>query len=240
MTGETSPYSGRPIIDWTDEKIKLYDVDGDKIGDVVEVNPDFLIVESSGGFLGFGEERTYYVPRDQIAREEDADWYLSIDKDALEGMDWSQRPSTSTYAEAQLDTGAAPSEQREGTRMVRYEEQLEAHKTAREAGEVVVSKDVVEETRSIDVPVTREEVRVERRPASGDQPVSEGEAFTGDSIRVPVMEEQVEVRKVARPVEEVEISKVRTQDTERVEDTVRKERIDVEEPGPTSDEGTTR
>jgi len=45
------------------------------------------------------------------------------------------------------------------------------------------------------------------------------------------MEEQVEIRKVPRAVEEIEISKVATQDTERVEDTVRREEVDIQEVG---------
>ncbi|MDQ3554080.1 MAG: YsnF/AvaK domain-containing protein, partial [Chloroflexota bacterium] len=56
------------------------------------------------------------------------------------------------------------------------------------------------------------------------------DAFSGESISVPVMEEQVEVRKVPRAVEEVEISKVQTQDTEVVSDTVRKEQVDIDQP----------
>lgn len=124
-TGTTSPYSGRLIVDWTDERIELHDVDGDRIGDVVEVNPDFLIVESSGGFFGLGADRTYYVPRARIARQEDDDWYLSIDKDDLETMDWFQRPATVTYTEADRETSAGTSasgERRKGTRIVRFEE----------------------------------------------------------------------------------------------------------------------
>jgi len=44
------------------------------------------------------------------------------------------------------------------------------------------------------------------------------------------MEERVEVRKVPHAVEEIEISKVQTQDTEVVSDTVRKDQVDIEEP----------
>jgi len=94
-----------------------------------------------------------------------------------------------------------------------------------------VTKNVVEETKTIEVPVMREEVRIERHAASdttasGDHP----DAFSGESISVPVMEEQVEVRKVPRAVEEIEISKVQTQDTEVVSDTVRKEQVDIDQP----------
>src|SRR6185437_1216057 len=44
------------------------------------------------------------------------------------------------------------------------EEELQARKTSVETGQVTLGKDVVEEKRTLEVPVTREEVYVERRP----------------------------------------------------------------------------
>jgi uncharacterized protein (TIGR02271 family) len=82
----------------------------------------------------------------------------------------------------------------------------------------------------------REEVRVERRPASDTTPGDHPDAFSGETITVPVMEEQVEVRKVARAVEEIEVSKVQTQDTETVSDTVRKERVEIDDSSNTTTE----
>lgn len=231
----TSPYTGRPIAEWLDEDVELHDADGDKIGNVVEINPDFIVAESDGGFLGLGERRVYFVPRSYVDRQEGDDWYMSIDKDQVEQMDWRQAPSDSAWAsewtqgEASLDA----MERREGTRIRRYEEDLDVQKVSRQAGEVVVNKTVVEETKSIDVPVRREEVHVERRAVSDDATATD-EAFSGETIRVPVMEEEVEVRKVPRVVEELEITKTATDDTRRVEETVRREEFDIAD---TTDQG---
>ncbi|MDQ3855912.1 MAG: YsnF/AvaK domain-containing protein [Chloroflexota bacterium] len=93
-----------------------------------------------------------------------------------------------------------------------------------------VSKDVVEEEQTLEVPVTREEVHVQSRVV--DRPVTDSTtAFTEDVIEVPVREEDVQVRKEARVAEELEIEKRAVQETERVTDTVRKERVNVEESG---------
>ncbi|MBA2487712.1 MAG: YsnF/AvaK domain-containing protein [Chloroflexi bacterium] len=246
-TEQQSPYSGRPVVDWADRTYELRDVDGDKVGKIMEVNPDFLIVEDDGGW--FGSNQTYYVPRSAV-REDADEWYLTIDKDELQGMGWTEAPTTSAWATSQagdqagMQTGTADqasagdrsSSQLEGTgtRIRRYEEDLEATKTMREAGEVVVTKQVVEDTKTIEVPVRREEVRVERHAVSDAAEASgatDASAFQSDSIRVPVMEEEVEIRKVPRVVEEIEISKVATQGTERVEDTVRREEVDIQETG---------
>ena len=230
-TEQVSPYTGRPIDEWLDEEIELHDADGDEIGNIVEINPDFVVAESDGGFLGLGERRVYFIPRDQIEREDGDDWYLAIDKDQLEGMNWTQAPTSSAWS-SEWGSGADSldsMERRDGTRLRRYEEDLDVQKVSREAGEVVVNKTVVEETKTVEVPVRREEVHIERRPVSGASTGNDAEAFSEDSIRVPVMEEQVEVRKVARPVEEIEISKSSTEDTERVEETLRREEFDIDD-----------
>src|SRR5436190_739909 len=48
-----------------------------------------------------------------------------------------------------------------------HEEQLNVSKQQQEAGQVRVRKDVVTEHKTVDVPVSREEVVIERHPASG-------------------------------------------------------------------------
>ena len=234
MATQTSPYTGRPIVEWFDDTYTLRDRDGDKVGDIVEINPDFIVAESDGGFLGLGERRTYYVPRGHLASSEGSDWYLDIDKDQIEDMNWSSAPtdSTSSPAEWQVEDGYVPDAPREGAmRMVRYEEDLEPLKVQRQAGEVTVGKHVVEETRTLEVPVRREEVHVERRAVDDMTAASEmsDTAFNqdGQTIRVPVMEETVEVRKVVKPVEEVVVTKTTADDTRQVSDTVRQERFDI-------------
>jgi uncharacterized protein (TIGR02271 family) len=232
-----SPYTGRPITEWLDDDIELHDADGDEIGNIVEVNPDFVVVQTSTGFLGLGEPRYYYVPRTHITREDDDDWYLSIDKDEFESMNWGAPPTESAWASDWREGDYAGEERlTEGrTRLRRYEEDVDVSKVQREAGEVVVSKRVVEDTRTIDVPVRREEVHVERRAVDdrtavgSSSGVDSGDAFSNESIRVPVMEEDVEIRKVARPVEEIEITKTATEDTRSVDATVRREEFDVDD-----------
>jgi len=245
---QTSQYTGRPIVDWFDHQITLRDVNGDKIGDVVEVNPDFLIAETDGGFLGLGAHELYYVPRQYVAREDTEDWFLSITKDQAKDLDWSAAPAESSYAggewRAEYDTTSADvvttdvtrtgdagtaSANTGRTRLVTHEEELQARAVPQQVGEVGVRKEVVEETRTIDVPVRREEVVIERRPVRGDTTDTGTIGAAGETIRVPVREEQIEVTKVVRPVEEVEVSKRVVQDTRSVSDTVRREELRVDD-----------
>jgi uncharacterized protein (TIGR02271 family) len=235
QTQDRSPYSGRPVVDWLEDDYHLRDSTGDEIGDILEINPDFIVVEGGGGLLS--SKQTWYVPRPDIMREDGTDWYLGITKDEFEARDWSVPPARSEFAQGVADYGREPrvegveGKRHEGTRLLRYEEDVEARAVQREAGEYVVTKDVVEDTKTVEVPVRREEVRVERHPVSGETARGETgqEPFTGESVRVPVMEEDVEVRKVARPVEEIELTRTSVEDTERVDTTVRREEIDVHE-----------
>ena len=110
------------------------------------------------------------------------------------------------------------------------EEELDVGKRQVQAGEVRVRKDVVTEQRNIEVPVTREEVVIERHPVEGRE-VS-GDALDEDEeIRIPVMEEEVEVQKRAKVREEVSIGKRPVQETRNVSDTVRREEARIESEG---------
>jgi uncharacterized protein (TIGR02271 family) len=111
-------------------------------------------------------------------------------------------------------------------RVQRTEEELTAGTREREAGEVRVRKNVRTDRESVEVPTRHEEVSVERVPLSGEA----SEAQIGDDeINVPVTEEEVVVSK--RPVvkEEVRIRKDVVEDTQIVEEDVRREEIDVED-----------
>jgi uncharacterized protein (TIGR02271 family) len=111
-------------------------------------------------------------------------------------------------------------------RVQRTEEELAAGTREREAGEVRVKKNVRTDRESVEVPTRHEEVSVERVPLSGE--ASEAE-IGDDEVNVPVTEEEVVVSK--RPVvkEEVRIRKDVVEDTQIVEEDVRREEIDVED-----------
>jgi len=230
---DVSPYTGRPISEYLDEEIKLYDSAGDKVGNVVEVNPDFLVVETTTGFLGLGEPKTYFVPRNFIAREDDDDWYLSVDKDQLESQNWNAAPTESAWSSDWGESNTTSGREDGRTRLRRYEEDLNVAKVERDAGDVTVSKRVVEDTKTVEVPVRREEVHIERHAVSGEATSGSnsmgGEAFSEQSVTVPVMAEDVEIRKVARPVEEIEVTKTATEDTRQVQGTVRREEFDIDD-----------
>jgi uncharacterized protein (TIGR02271 family) len=136
--------------------------------------------------------------------------------------------STAPITARQEDVGGdRPEEGEEELRVRRSEEELKVGTREREAGAVRVRKRVRTDRERIVVPKKRVEVTVERVP------VVEGEATQSeigeDEIVVPIIEEEVIIEK--RPVvkEELRIRKEVVEDTEVVEEDVRREEIEVDD-----------
>jgi uncharacterized protein (TIGR02271 family) len=109
-------------------------------------------------------------------------------------------------------------------------EELEARKKSVESGEVRLGKNVVEEQRTLDVPVTHEEVFIERHAVDrpSDRPI---ESDATRTIEVPLHEERVDLQKQAVVYEEVSVGKAQVQETQHVSDTVRHEVARIEREG---------
>ena len=198
------------------EGMEVLDLNGEKIGMCGETLGDYFNIDA--GFLGTNE---YYAPFSAIRSVDGNSIMLNVHKDQIDTMGWNERPEATSR-------GTATETNR--TMHLRKEE-LTARKTSVETGSVHLGKDVVEEERSMDVPVTREEVYVERHPVDrrpSDQPISESDSQT---IRVPVTEERVEIEKQPVVYEEVGVGKRVTQETQRVSDTVKREELRMENEG---------
>ena len=127
------------------------------------------------------------------------------------------------------DDSQARREESDATVQLR-EEQLAARNQTVEAGRVSVGTEVVEEEQTLEVPVTREEVTIQR-DAVDRRPSDEPIAATSEVLRVPVREEQVSLDKQAVVYEEVNLGKRAVQETHRVSDTLLKEVVDVDATG---------
>ncbi len=115
--------------------------------------------------------------------------------------------------------------------MTRSEQELRGGTAAREAGRVRLKKYVVEDEVTETVPVRREQVRVEREPITD---ANRGDALDGPAIseeehEVVLHEEEVVAEKRAVPKERVRLEKDVETDEESVSETVRSERIDVDD-----------
>jgi uncharacterized protein (TIGR02271 family) len=98
-------------------------------------------------------------------------------------------------------------------------------------GEVRLRKEVVTENQTVEVPVTREELVVERVPVSGQRAAEEGEIGGDHEIRVTLSEEQARMEKEPIVKEEVRVGKRKVQKTEIVSGDVRHEKLRVDKDG---------
>ena len=217
--------------------------DGDKVGTVAEVQPTYIVVEK-----GFFFPTDYYIPMSAIASVANGQVVLNVAKDAALHSGWDTVPDavpmgttgTETFVtdvdRSNIDqtvdvdrvTAARVSEDDE-IRIPVMEEELTATVRQQEAGAVRIQKDVVSEERTLEVPVTEERIRVERRVVDRAATSADAGAFEETVIDVPLRTETVDVQKQARVAEEVIVSKEAVQRTERVTDTVRKEEVFVDE-----------
>ena len=229
---------------------EVYDQNGEKIGKVDDLfldehdNPEYVGVKM--GFLGTSST---LIPM-QIITVDDAAGRLvaSTEKHTVKegptfdddreitpeyedqvhsyyGLERTQTSAEPNYSYGTY-SGASETTDEDELRVQRSEEELRAGTREREAGALNVRKRVVTDRKSIEVPTKREEVTVDRVPVEGET----SEAHIGDDeVTIPVTEEEVVVEK--RPVakEEVRIRKDVVEDTEVVEEDVRREEVDVDD-----------
>jgi uncharacterized protein (TIGR02271 family) len=223
----------------------VYDASGDKIGDVADVGSNYVLVQKGLLFI-----KDIYIPSSEVQRTDAAEQrvFLGVAKGDIDNLGWDNPPtdmgettdSTRGYMSDADQTTASTVGDSESQRLRLHEEELQAQTRREQAGEVQVSKRVVEGEQSLEVPVTHDEVQVRRvrvdRDATGTEPAFQAD---GETIRVPVTAEQVEVTKQPRVVEEIEISKRPVTERQQVTDTVRREEANVTREGDVVVEGST-
>jgi stress response protein YsnF len=221
----------------------LRDVTGEALGTIVEVHPGHIEVEHRTGPLGL-TRRTYVIARDRIDRVDGDDWYLAISRDELEHI---------VQAAHDVDPRAnlTPGPPAVGSVLL-WAEQLDTQVVPVQVGEAVLRKEIVEEVRTVEVPLRREVLHIERygltdedairsqaRPSDAPRGGGPWEPRRGtpeqplelraDTIRVPVVHEELVIQVVPRVVEEVVITKEVVQETVSRAEPVRVERAVVEE-----------
>jgi uncharacterized protein (TIGR02271 family) len=232
----------------------VFGSDGDKVGTVAEVQSSCIVVEK-----GFFFPTDYYIPTSAIASAGDGQVTLNMAREAALDSGWETVPKvvptgmtesrtvvtdghvratdrTSidgglTDRQRAADRRAAPTQVADDDelRIPVMEEELTATVRPTEGGAVRIEKRVVEEDRVIEVPVTDEQIRVERRIVDRPVGANETQAFEEIVIEVPLTREQVELHKQARVAEEIVVSKEAVQRTEQVRGTVRREEVYVDE-----------
>lgn len=132
------------------------------------------------------------------------------------------------WGDEDKDNNNNKNENAEDEKLRLRQEQLDISKNKVQTGEVILSKDVVEEQKTVDVPVTHEEVVIERRAINNE--TTDSPIGSTESIHIPVSEEKVEVGKHTVVTGEVSAHKREVEETKKVEETLKREeaRVDTE------------
>jgi uncharacterized protein (TIGR02271 family) len=192
------------------------------------INPADLDAADEDGTvrIWLGEGGAIAVPFRTLQKQDDDSYYVPLSREALEGIDVSD-------------------ENRSVLIVPVIEEQVEIHKRQVTTGRVRLTRQVSEREEVIEESAFRETIEVERVPVNEllDSPV--GVRYEGDTMIIPVMEEQVVVEKRWLLREEVRVTKRRTQIGEPQHVTLHKEQVSVErlepnEPGDDLNSGPSR
>ena len=138
--------------------------------------------------------------------------------------------AAATERKAGVADDAAAARTNNDGELIRSEEQLNVNKERVASGEARLRKYVVTDTESVEVPVEREEVRVERTPINAEDAKNYNGSISGDSeeASVTLHEERVNVNKETVPVEKINLKKDTVRDTETHTEELRKEQIDTD------------
>ena len=206
-------------IDWNDVIKKEARGNGDEdLGEVQEAGQDYVLVQR-----GMINKEKFYIPKDQVESYDGSILRFRISEDDARSRFLRDSPPPSSSS---ANEGLAAARKAEETTTVPLtEERLDASKRE-STREATITKEPVTETKTVEVPVTHEEISVERRPASGST-TAERPVQSKTETKVPLKQEEVEVTKQPYVKEEVSVKKKPVTETRTVSEQVTSEKVNV-------------
>ncbi|MGD9674774.1 MAG: YsnF/AvaK domain-containing protein [Candidatus Nitrosocosmicus sp.] len=218
-------------IDWSDAiKKEAEGLNGEDFGEVQDVSNGFVLLQR-----GIINKERFLIPQG-LAESYDGDIVrFSISEDDMlnkyrQGSEVESASATATTINTEQDMTTQDNVQKVIETSPLKEERLDVSKNVQEQ-QATITKRPVTETKTIKVPVTHEEVSIEKRaPSGGDgQVASEGPVTSTQEISIPVKKEEVEVTKTPYVKEEIAVTKKLVTETREVKEEVTSERIDTED-----------
>jgi uncharacterized protein (TIGR02271 family) len=221
---------------------------GERLGNVIRTGAETFVVEKGVFFPKDYELRYDHITAlsgDQLSYSlSDVDTRLGT---VAESARVSTAPAVARAATAPppapparaAPIGTAPGEE---VRIPLMEEEIGIAKVARETGHVRIKKTVKTEEKHFNVPVTREDVVIERVSASGNEVASEL-AFQEQTLDLPLHEEEIEVSKRTRVREQIVVHPVVQAVEKEASASLRHEEAEIEDTrgrGTLRTESTTR
>ncbi|SMB91519.1 PRC and DUF2382 domain-containing protein [Deinococcus hopiensis] len=235
----------------------VYGYNNEKVGTVRDALVDsssgrvrYLIVDVGGWF----SSKEVMIPIGQARMAEDGVYFDSLTKDQVRDLSEYRYEQSYTSDHQSLasdervlraaNTAVDETTYRENAfrtpeRLQLLEERLLVNKERFRAGAVEIGKHVETHTETVNVPLLREEVVIERHAVTDARPV-EGNVTLGaatETVRVDLEAERANVSKQAFVTEEVEIGKRTVTEQQTVTETIGREVLDVNKTGEVHLEG---
>jgi uncharacterized protein (TIGR02271 family) len=220
-SSNTSPVDA--VVNWDriiHKNVRTLDNQG--MGKVIAVpndDEDTIIISSQSG----GEQ--YKIPRSSVSGFNGAEVLLNVTAYKISSSYKVDKASAYEAKPSDIITEERPQQEEETTTVPLIEERLNVSKKT-STTQYTITKEPVIEKKTIEVPVTHEELFVEKRPPK-DSSSPEGPVKSKTEIKVLLNREEVEITKEPFVKEEVVVKKKPVTETRTVSDTVTSERINI-------------
>ena len=222
-------------IDWNDvTKKEARGSNDEDLGEVQEVGPNYVLVQK-----GMLKKEKFYIPKDMAESYDGNVLRFRISEEDVKSKYMRDSPPSTSTSTSTQERRTAPSSmprqrqdrtaEEQETTVPLTEERLGVSKTA-SSREATITKEPVTETKSVEVPLTHEEISVERRPASGSSSsttAADSPVQSRTETKVPLKQEQAQVTKQPYVKEEVSVKKKPVTETKTVTDQVTSEKVKV-------------
>ena len=206
-------------IDWDDViKKEARGINDEDLGEVHEVGDTYVLVQK-----GVINKEKFYVPQNEVESYDGNILRFKLSEEEIKSKYLGDSPPLTRNTER--DDGE---EESESTRVSLVEERLNISKRDVTYKEATLVKEPVTETKTVEVPITHEELIVERRTASKSTTSTSDlkpPVTSKEEIKIPLKKEEVEVKKEPYVKEEVVLKKKRVTETKTITEEVKSERL---------------
>jgi uncharacterized protein (TIGR02271 family) len=206
-------------IDWNDVIKKEARGNNDEdFGEVQDIQGNYVLVQR-----GIIDKEKFYIPKDQAESYDGDVLRFRISQEDLD--QYQHEPPSIWDSDSPQETTTYERDTTEEERIPLSEERLDVSKKSQE-NQARVTKKPVTESKTVEVPLTREEVSIERRPASG-QTEAQSPIQSEEEITIPLKREEAQVSKKPYVKEEAVIKKKAFTDEKEVTEDVTSEELDT-------------
>lgn len=194
-------------------------------GEVQEVGDTYILVQK-----GLINKEKFYIPQNEVESYDGDILRFRLSEEDIKSKYLRDSPPllSSAHSTNGIEENQAKQEESESSHVSLIEEKLNISKREVTYKEATLIKEPVTETKTVEVPVTHEELIVERRPpteATTSQDELKSPVTTKEEIKIPLKKEEIEVKKEPYVKEEIVIKKRRVAETKTITEEVKSEKL---------------